>query len=233
MSDRSARLACTGAVLLLALASCTEPSDDARPLRVVLLGDSITEGKARPGVPYADLLVDQLGPSYELVNIGLGGTSSLDWRQGSPPMKQDGVWLEPSSPFSKEGIPVLPADVVTVLLGTNDARGFYEPRPVSSSEYQAALEKIIENLLEHGAETVMLMTAPPRCGPVLNERLAAYRDVVIALCAARAEVVCGPDLFELLDNSHFDDCDPHPNAAGHALIATELARALRECAQRD
>jgi len=212
---------------LLALLGCTEPSDEARPLRVVLLGDSITEGKARAGAPYADLLVEQLGPSYELVNIGVGGTSARDWAPRRPPMRREGTAIARPSPFRERAIPALPADVVTVLLGTNDARGFYEPRPVSTAEFRAALEAIIESLLEHDANTVMLMTAPPRFRPVLDERLAEYREVVIALCAARAEVVRGPDLFKLLDDSHFNDGDAHPNDAGHALIAAELARALR------
>jgi len=211
---------------------CTQPSEDTRPFRVVLLGDSITEGAARPGASYAELLATQLGPSYEVVNIGMGGTSSLDWTPGSPPLSRDGVVIVLPRPFRKRALPALPADVVTVLLGTNDASGFYEPRPVSASEYGAALEEIIESLLERDAKSVMLMTPPPRCGPLLNQRLSEYRDAVIALCEARAEVACGPDLFELLDGSHFDECDPHPNAAGHAVIASELAGALRAHARR-
>jgi lysophospholipase L1-like esterase len=218
------------AFLLLALLACGEPRRD--PVRVVLLGDSITEGAARPAVSYSELLVTQLGDSWEIVNIGAGGTSSRDWTPRSPPMKREGIVVVLPRPFRTRAIPALPADVVTVLLGSNDAAAFYEPRPVSPEEYRAALEEIIASLLQHGAGSVMLLTPPPRCGPVVNARLAEYREAVIELCRAGAAVVCGPDLFELMDLSHFDDCDVHPNAGGHALIARELAAALREHAQR-
>lgn len=222
MSDRRAR----AAVLLLALLACGDSPEE--PVRVVLLGDSITEGAARPGVSYSELLVTHLGASWEIVNIGAGGSSTRDWAPRSPPMERDGVVVVLPRPFRTRAIPALPADIVTILLGTNDAAAFYEPRPRSPAEYRAALEEITASLLQHGAGAVMLLTPPPRCGPVLNARLAEYREVVIELCGAGGGVVCGPDLFELMDVSHFDDCDAHPNAEGHALIARELARALRE-----
>ena len=60
----------------------------ATPLRLVLVGDSITAGQvsAPKGPPYAELVAEALGPAFEIVNLGCGGTSSLDWTRsrGAP-----------------------------------------------------------------------------------------------------------------------------------------------------
>ncbi len=70
--DRTRRIAAAFAVLL---AFGLLP---ARTLaRVLLIGDSITEGavSGTPGVPYADVVATDLGPGFDVLNLGCGGAS--------------------------------------------------------------------------------------------------------------------------------------------------------------
>jgi hypothetical protein len=49
---------------------------------------------------------------------------------------------------------------------------------------------------------------------------------VARLCSQRPNVVCGPDVYDLLGPADFDGCDVHPNAAGHRKIGEALAATL-------
>jgi lysophospholipase L1-like esterase len=136
-------------------------------------------------------------------------------------------------------VPELPSEAATVLLGSNDAVGFFEPenQPVSVGDYAAALYAIVIDLLSDGVEYVVLMTAPRNYAsqnPDVDLRLAAYREEVLQICSSDPMdgVLCGPDLYELLQPEHFASADVHPNAAGHLLIAEELYAVVPE-PQRD
>jgi lysophospholipase L1-like esterase len=124
----------------------------------------------------------------------------------------------------------LPAQLVTVLLGSNDAVGYFEPSPIEPLVYAGALNEIIDNLLFDGADQVLLMTPPPwgrHVNDAVGQRLADYRVFVQALCTHRDSVVCGPDLYTLLDLAeHFEGVNVHPNAAGHLVIAQELSASI-------
>jgi lysophospholipase L1-like esterase len=189
--------------------------------RVLLLGDSITAGAVSGSSPellsgangpgYASRLADALGPLVRVSNLGIGGTTTTDWRE-----RLAGSW------------PVA-ADVAVVLLGTNDALAPPSRPPTSRTGFAANLRAIASELAP-GFGVVVLLTPPP--APAANEhaspewtaRLAGYRDEVRAACAELERVVCGPVLDSRAD---FHEGNIHPNAAGHAKIADALAAALR------
>jgi lysophospholipase L1-like esterase len=233
-------------MLLRSLGSCllplalwlvaAEPAAAANPISVLLVGDSITVGRVGgpPGRPYRLLLSDALGPDYALTHVACSGTSSLDWTisrgNGYCPSG-----FSPPTLYQSRVRPRLPADIVTVMLGTNDAQGAGEPSPVTREDYAAALREIVGNLLADGAKRVVLMTPPPipfpfSKDPKVQQRLAAYREEVLALCGATPGVVCGPDAFTLLDASDFFLTDVHPTVAGHRKIADALGEAIRALA---
>jgi lysophospholipase L1-like esterase len=199
---------------------------------VVLLGDSIswgeTSGEVEPDTPdFADWLRVELGDGVRVVNIACSGASSLDWTEsrGDPKCGRQGEQLP--NLYRARAIPALPADVVTVILGTNDAGGFLEEAPVPLATYLAAIHEIVRNLRRDGAKKVLLMTAPQNFSgrkPV-HERLAAYRRGVLALCARSEDVECGPDLHELMRPEHFSE-SVHPNAGGHRAMAELVAPAV-------
>jgi len=216
---------------LLTLAAAACGADPSAPLRIVLIGDSITAGSVSgpPGPSFAELLHDDFGSAAEFVVAGCPGANTRSWTR---PPDESGCHV--SGAFEQLAEGSLPADVVVVLLGTNDALAHYL-LPVPPPEYEERLEALLKRVREHGAGEIVLVTPPPlgsrwperraQQREQASERLRAYREIVARLCAG--ETVCGPDLQSLLDPAaHFDGI-VHPNAAGHAVIAEALAETLR------
>lgn len=217
-----------GAALIgLALAQCSRAEV---PARVLLIGDSITAGMVSEpiGPSYAALLATELGPGFEIVNVACSGSTTLAWRPDAGPRScpeaTGAVRL-----YAERARPALPADVATILLGTNDVIGRFEAAPVEPEAYRDSLRAIIDALHADGVREVMLLSPPVSTLSAL--RLARYRPLIGELCQERAFVTCGPDLGELLGPGDFAAGDVHPNGAGHAKIARALAAALRERAR--
>jgi lysophospholipase L1-like esterase len=191
----------------------------ARRPRLLLLGDSITKGVVIPptGPPYSEIVAELLGEIYEVVNIGVPAARSIDWTLSMP--------RSYPSKFELHAVQELPADVVSILLGTNDAVTVFGSEYTLPPVYEMALEEIIGLLSQYGARHIVLMTPPQNfCfGPVGYVNLMDYREVVFDLCARYSHVSCGPDLFKLLDPySHFRGCQTHPTARAHQIIADAL-----------
>jgi lysophospholipase L1-like esterase len=220
------RLAALALVLHAGLAARAE----AAPIRAVLLGDSITAGYVSDpiGPAFATLLAGSLGAGFEVVNIGCPGASSLDW---SPVV---GDSLCPPLPaqlpnlYAARAATSLPADLVVVVLGTNDAIGLGEPEPLTAQTYHDAIDELVGGLLADGAGLVMLATPPPNfSSPPAQVLLAAYAAGIQGLCSAQGDdVLCGPDLLSLLEAGDFASGDVHPNATGHAKIAAALHESI-------
>ena len=227
---RAAAVSLLSALALAAGTTAAAAQTSGDPQRVVLLGDSITEGimSGPPGgVPYADLLATGLSATHEFVNIGCGGTSSPMWTisQGTTLC----MGANPATIFETFAIPNLPADFVAIMLGTNDSVGFFLPDRVTGAEYATHMLEIIGNSLFFGARTIVLMSPPPKCGsgaaastPFLED----YRVVAHNICTQHPDVICGPDIYTLLDSGDFDNCGVHPNQRGHNKIAMGLGTSL-------
>jgi lysophospholipase L1-like esterase len=204
----------------------------AAPVRVVLIGDSITYGTGfvsdDAGPPYAELLTSSLGNGYEVMNAGCGGSSSLDWTLTLPGVLCGGVGVVTDGLFVERALPHLPAEIVSIMLGTNDAIGFFEPQPVPVVAYRLALDEIVSNVFAAGADVVILMTPPDHIwpDPAACDRLTGYRDEVVDICSKTSGVVCGPDVFTLLDPDLDFEGGVHPNAYGHAMIAQSLYQTI-------
>jgi len=218
-------------------------------IRVLLIGDShsatgdeYVSGKeaGQSYRSYADQLALDLAASHTLINIGCPGSSLLDWTRDSqftPCVPADRV-VEGLFPTLAQ--PALPVAIVVVLLGTNDASGWYEPDaegaavrvgvPVTGEAYAAGLDALLGALRLGGAETIVLMTPPDRTAIGRDgdrERLLDYRETILDLCTHSEDLVCGPDLFTLLDAElDFAGIQLHFNARGHARIASALGEAL-------
>lgn len=200
----------------------------ALPSSVVLVGDSITHGiVSGGGTPYAPLLADALGGDFAVANLGCGGASSLDWTLSRGGAICGGEPFQIPNLYQARARAQLPAEIVTILLGTNDALGFFEPEVVSAQAYSDAISEIVDHLLADGAEQVMLMTPPQNFQSLSAQfNLAAYRLEILALCGTDPAVLCGPDLFSLLGAADFATGNLHPNAAGHQKIADALTPAI-------
>jgi lysophospholipase L1-like esterase len=216
--------------LALALHAGLATRAEAAPIRVVLLGDSITAGyvSAPVGPAFATLLAGSLGAGFEVVNIGCPGASSLDWSPGVGDSLCPPLPAQLPNLYAALAATSLPADLVVVLLGTNDAIGLGEPEPLGAQTYHDAIDELVGGLLGDGAGRVMLATPPPNfASPPAQLLLAAYAGEIVGLCGAPGDaVLCGPDLLSLLEVGDFASGDVHPNAAGHAKIAAALHESI-------
>jgi len=199
--------------------------------RVLLIGDSITEGtvSGTPGSPYAAVVATDLGPEFDVLNLGCGGASSFDWRPDTGVTICGGLFIDL---WAQRVLPNVPAEIATVMLGTNDATGFFEPAPLTGDNYAANIEAIVDGLHAAGVDQVMLMTPPARCTSApqaVRDRLADYRLRIFTLCLVKPGVVCGPDVYKLLDPvADSFSCNVHPNAQGHAKLGHALADAVED-----
>ena len=199
----------------------------AAPIRTLLLGDSITFGIVSGGTApaYAEILAADLAGSHDVVNASMSGSSAFYWAPSTP---CPGVCSTADNLFDELATPELPADIVTVLLGTNDALAFLLDEPTPLGDYEDLMREIVDGIFAGGASDVILMT-PPRgnIAPAPATLLAGYREGIALICEDTFGVLCGPDLHELLDPAlDFAFGDIHPNAAGHAKIAAALADAI-------
>lgn len=204
----------------------SEPSEE--PPRIVLLGDSITAGMVSggPAPAFADLLIERMEGEARVEVLGCGGSTSRYWHPSLGGWSCAGSRVQPNL-FQGLVTPLLPARLVVVLLGTNDARGYFAHGPVSGLAYGENLEALNAGLLEAGAQQVMLVVPPPipSGGSTVAERLDSYRRTISELC--RERVLCGPDLFAELGREHFAEGDAHPNGRGHERIAALLEPEIR------
>lgn len=234
----------TGAVLVLvALAifesgqspaqSDTHPPDqEAMPIRIVVLGDSITKG-VRTGVSaeetFAACIQSDLtsaGLKVDVVNLGIGGERT---DQALKRLTRDVLNLKPQ--------------IVTIMYGTNDSyvdQGASASR-LSPEQYGQNLRSLVTELKTAGVRPV-LMTEPCHgtnapmngLGEHPNLRLQVFMDV----CRDVAQETDTP----LVDHyAHWrtrnefgtdvgtwttDQC--HPNPAGHRILADTMLPVLKK-----
>ncbi|MBU3951732.1 MAG: SGNH/GDSL hydrolase family protein [Proteobacteria bacterium] len=220
-------------ISIVSVISCTHQKKMVTPVKIwgrtsiLMIGDSITEGvQSNPSAePYTAVAAKILGKGFTVTQVGCGGATTWDWSSFGGVTLCGGQFWD-LNVYEARARPNLPADVVTVMLGTNDATGFFEPAPISPNEYRDNLANLVTNLLNDGAGQVMLMTPPPMCestNPDVVMRLEAYRTIVEAMCSTRKGVVCGPDVYTLLTEDDFQGCDPHPNGLGHLTLGIAVA----------
>jgi lysophospholipase L1-like esterase len=224
-SRRSLRWAGLAAVVLLlaAVATALWPTRT----RVVVFGDSHVKGaQSKPrGPSFVEVLREELGARYEVVAAGCPGSSAHDWTRDSP-----GLHCAILNAYPEVGQPHLPAEIVVILLGTNDAVGYYEERPLSPQDYAQAMQELVRRVQRDGGQRILLLGPPPNplawSGSV--QRLRHYSEALAALAEQEPNVYMGPNLQEFIDlEEHFDGRRVHMNAAGHHLVGERVAQAVR------
>ncbi|MCK3771094.1 SGNH/GDSL hydrolase family protein [Microbacterium aerolatum] len=202
--------------------------DSGRPLTWVMTGDSITHGliHTRGARNYVDHLHELIRGDLGRVQDAVINTAVTGWR--IPLIVED---------FDRR-VATWQPDIVTLMIGTNDCSTVWVDPVVSPSEFGSDVAMFVARVREIGAIPVLqtppvadLAHAPDRAR--LGEFAEAMREVarreevlLVDQNAVFAEfsVGTGPGNegmpWGLLDDAF------HPNAAGHAALALELARGL-------
>ena len=183
-----------------------------RPIRIVVLGDSLTAGYQLPDSTAFPAQLERAlkakGLAVEVVNAGVSGDTSagglgrLDW---SVPEGTDAVILE---------------------LGANDMLRGIEPKVT-----RAALEKIVSRLRARGIEVLLCgMLAPPNMG---QDYARAFDAIYPELAAASGLVLYPFFLDGIFDHPKLKQKDGlHPTAEGVAAIVARILPKVQELLAR-
>ena len=193
--------------LLLALAACGgKPKENPLPsgTKVLALGDSLTAPHGvQPQEAWPTLLARKTG--WQVINGGVSGNTSAQALERLPAL------LEEHQP-----------QLVLVSLGGNDML-----RKQPQSQTVANLVRMIDLSRAKGARAVLLATPKPSItGAVFNSLSAA--DFYAEVAKEQKVPLIEDALAEVLSNTDLKSDQLHPNAAGHALLATKIFEALKK-----
>lgn len=197
------------------------------PLNWVITGDSITHGlvHTQGGRSYAEhlheLIRGELGRTRDaVINTAISGHRITDIL---------GDWDRRIASWTP--------DVVTLMIGTNDMATGPGQVTVEPAEFAASLREFVTRARSAG--TIVVLQTPPS----IDIPNAPGRERIIAFADAVREVATSEDVILVDQHARFTELgnggvpwgmmnDPfHPNAAGHAALALELANALDICPQ--
>lgn len=177
---------------------------------LLCIGDSITERNPSGGEGYVKQLTKMLGSEFEVKNFGLSGRTMC--KNGNSP-----YWKEEKF---KEVFNLKP-DVITLMLGTNDAKPGNWKKACETFKVDA--QAMVDTLLSISDHKPQLFLAlPPHAysnrynisGEVIeNEEVPALCEVAMN---AHVEII---DAFTPTNSSDYFADGVHPNKKGHDLLA--------------
>jgi len=197
--------------------------------RVAFLGDSITQGGARPG-GYVDLLRTVLAeerPEAAVIPAGISGHKVPDLLRR----------------YEKDVI-ARGATLVFVYIGINDVWHSTSGKGTPAAEYEAGLRELVRGLRSSGAAVVLatpsVIGEAPLGTNALDEMLEEYSAISRRVASEEGATPC--DLRRAFQ-SHLRVFNPedkdrgvltrdtvHLNETGNVFVATQAARALRQAA---
>jgi lysophospholipase L1-like esterase len=186
--------------------------------KIACVGNSITFGYGlndREHQCYPSVLQSLLGSGHTVMNFGTNGCTML--KRGNKPYWDD-INFKASTDFD--------ADIVIIMLGTNDAKPFnWSHKDEFASDYLS----LIEHYRKSGAKVYVAVPAPVygqgnfSIDPAIlsNEVVPLIRKIAVD---ANAPVI---DIFNALSSKpdYFPDT-VHPNAEGASLIAKTILEAI-------
>ncbi|MBW2267093.1 MAG: SGNH/GDSL hydrolase family protein [Deltaproteobacteria bacterium] len=189
-------------------------------IQVLFVGDSITAGTgADPGQGFVDLMASA-NPDRSVHNAGCGGSTTRDWVLPKLPGAPEHCAF--GGAFEQLAAPHVDADLVHILLGTNDSTGFFEPGSVGPDEYASNIEALAVRFT--GDVVVSIPTPFPDPDDIVQSRLDLFALELISLSeSADAPFRLGAD-FSRMDRAMLDGV--HPTNEGHAWMAAQLSSVL-------
>jgi alpha-L-fucosidase 2 len=202
-------------ILIAILISCSE-----KQIRIVCVGDSITEGAGitfQNKYAYPAILDSLLGPKYQVLNSGKGGTTL---------QKQGDYSYWNTKEFSN--IFVFNPDIVIIKLGTNDTK----PQNWNRERFEADYQALIDTIRALSSVSEIFLCKPV---PVFATQWGINDSTLVAGVIPVIEQLALKNKLQLIDlnlpmknkNELFPD-HIHPNENGAKEIAGIIADYLNE-----
>jgi lysophospholipase L1-like esterase len=192
------------------------------PVRIMPLGDSLTDGFNVPGGYRIELwsLLAADGLCVDFVGSQSNGPSSLPDRdhEGHSGWRVDQI-AEAVVPWLRRSRP----DVVLLMIGTNDVAQGYA-LDGAPDRLGALLDRILETQPE---VRVVVASIPPIRDPALERRVEAYNAALVGVAASKGARVSFVDAFAALGEADLDPDGVHVNEVGHRKLAGVWAPAIR------
>lgn len=196
----------------------------ASALTISCVGDSITEkgGASHPSKSYPTLLQDLLPSSYDVKNFGRSGATMIEHPDDSYRERDEYEDALESDP-----------DLVTIMLGTNDAKGeFWDDE--SPDDYTDSFEDLVQTFRDLGAIVVVMIPVPQLKASSKWPDPDVINEVIPSLVEKVAQKVDAP-LVDMrvpllvdgeVDEDLYDD-SIHPNDVGNEKMAAHLKEQLQ------
>ena len=192
--------------------------------RVACIGDSLTYGHSWHNQSYPVYLQELLGDGVDVQNFGVNGSAVTNRSDNTYKLKYDTL-PEYSNSLRYD------ADIVVIMLGSNDGWDWTGAESTFVEEY----EKLIESYFDRGAQQVILLTSPPALeGNFFN----IPNDVIVSQVYPKQQQVaelCGVPIIDVhkVFNAHQDmqslyrlpvsSDGVHLSVAGAQLVANLVA----------
>ena len=194
-----------------------------KPIKIMPLGDSITDGYNFPGGYRINLWKQLSDRGYQINFVGSlrNGPDSLPnqnheghsgWRIDQISMYVK-VWLQRTQP-----------DVILLTIGTNDIAQNYRVETAPDR-----LNNLIDDIFKELPEVEILVASiPPIEVGVVNRRVNEYNGAIASLVERRQKEGDKLRFVDINSALNFDDLEDtvHPNSQGHSKMATVWEEAL-------
>jgi lysophospholipase L1-like esterase len=209
-------------LLAAAIRSQGQPAGPSTSIRIMPLGDSLTEGTGSPGAYRIDLWSKLTSDGFNVEYVGSqkNGPPELSDRrhEGHPGWRIDQIagwapaWLRDSRP-----------QVVLLMIGTNDVVQNYD-LPAAP----ARLGNLIDQIARAAPEAAILVASIPRIDdPMLQQRVQAYNAAIPDIVSTRGGNLSFVDVFPLVAPSDLAPDRVHLRPSGNSKIASAWYAALK------
>eukprot|EP00928_Gymnodinium_smaydae_P070293 TRINITY_DN5415_c1_g1_i1.p1 TRINITY_DN5415_c1_g1~~TRINITY_DN5415_c1_g1_i1.p1 ORF type:complete len:517 (-),score=60.57 TRINITY_DN5415_c1_g1_i1:19-1368(-) len=204
-----------------------EYSDALNKTRITFIGDSITQAHhVNESESFPHKLQQKLGEQYAITNLGVSGATMLTTGLAEGGSCRASYW---STPHWKKALES-DADIIFIMLGTNDAKAYNWDAGRFRSDYLAMLSAIS---VTHPRSSVVLMIPPPLIADgfgamvrsVINEELPRIIRSINTEAGLPSEPVDMVDLFggaASPDSSLLLEDGCHPNERGYERMAERI-----------
>ena len=181
------------------------------------MGDSITNGGGAGIEAFYPTQLDKiLGENYEVLNLGESGATML--KGGNKP-----YWHQKDFP----NVFVYQPDIIVILLGTNDSKGFNW----NAKNYELDYQSMIDTLQTLPTNPQIYLCSPP---PAYNSAWEISDSTIQAGIIPIVNRLAEKNKLEIIDFYNGMSNKPnlfpdgiHPNAEGKKLMADIVAKAIK------